>query len=86
MIRDSLKWAVGLIAGCIGCMILFNMLPSEDPQTKETYREYASYAFDTLKVLFGIVIGALTEKFHGRAVAQALKKAAEEKKPTPPAA
>lgn len=64
--RSSLFWAIILAVGCIVCMILFNGLASRHELTRDAYLSYASYAFDCLKVIFGMILGALTEKFHTR--------------------
>jgi hypothetical protein len=45
-------------------MILFNALAAYNELAKEAYQSYASYAFDCLKVIFGMILGSLTEKFH----------------------
>lgn len=70
--KSSLAWA-GILAGvCLGCMILFNILAAKDATAREAYQSYASYAFDCLKVIFGMILGSLTEKFHVKQ-AQALQ-------------
>jgi hypothetical protein len=60
----SLLWAGILSLACIIGMILFNNLATKNDLTRDAYLSYASYAFDCLKVVFGMIIGALTEKFH----------------------
>lgn len=62
----SLLWAGILSFVCVGGMILFNHLATKDTLTRDAYLSYASYSFDCLKVIFGMIIGAFTEKFHKR--------------------
>ena len=62
----SLFWAILLSVSCIVCMILFNYLATKNEVTRDAYLSYASYSFDCLQVIFGMVIGALTEKFHNK--------------------
>ena len=67
----SLFWAALLSLSCVACMILFNHLATKSELTKDAYLSYASYSFDCLKVIFGMIIGALTEKFHNKKELQA---------------
>lgn len=61
-----LTWAIIISIGCIVCMVLFNDLAMTNQVAKEAYLQYASWAFDCLKIVFGMVIGALTETFHNK--------------------
>jgi hypothetical protein len=80
---NALKWSAILAGVCLGCMILFNWLASTDELAKESYQSYAQWSFDSLKVIFGMIIGALTEKFHNHQV-QAHKAQAEAVASKPP--
>jgi len=62
--KSSLAWAGILALVCLGCMVLFNVLAAHNDLAKEAYQSYASYSFDCLKVIFGMILGSLTEKFH----------------------
>lgn len=62
--KSSLTWALLLALSCIFCMVLFNQLGASNEIAREDYKTYSAYAFDCLKVIFGMIIGALTEKFH----------------------
>ena len=68
---DALKWSAILAAVCLVCMVVFNWLASHNELTKDSYLTYAQWAFDSLKVIFGMIIGALTEKFHNHQVHKA---------------
>ncbi|MEM3097493.1 MAG: hypothetical protein QXU32_02070 [Nitrososphaerales archaeon] len=79
----SLLWAIYLVVGCVVCMVGFNVLGQAYPELRDDFKKYADYAFDCLKVLFGMIIGVLTEKFHSKKQAEvdALKaRLAEENK------
>lgn len=76
--RSSLAWAGILALVCLVCMILFNVLAAHSDLTKEAYQSYASYSFDCLKVIFGMILGSLTEKFHTKQ-AEAAKALAAQK-------
>lgn len=67
----SLFWAIILSISCVACMILFNHLATKNELTRDAYLSYASYSFDCFKVVFGMVLGALTEKFHNKKEVQA---------------
>ena len=79
MFKNSLSWAIGLVIGCVVCMVGFNVLGEVFPELKKSFTEYANHAFDCLKALFGMVLGVMTEKFHNKKTveAEALKAEAE---------
>jgi hypothetical protein len=56
----QMKWAL-ILAGCsILGMIGFNWASRINEVASESYQQYAAYCFDSLKVLFGAVIGLLS--------------------------
>lgn len=61
---SSLAWAGILALVCLVCMILFNVLATHNELARDAFQSYASYSFDCLKVIFGMILGSLTEKFH----------------------
>lgn len=55
----TIKVTLGLMVLFIVLMILFNYLAVRNELAAENYQEYASYCFDTLKVLVGAILAAL---------------------------
>jgi hypothetical protein len=70
---SPLTWALIISGICLVCMVIFNDLAQTNTVAREAFLTYAAWAFDCLKIIFGMIIGALTEKFHNKEKEKALR-------------
>lgn len=61
--NNSFKIAIGLSAACLAAMVLFNHLAVQNAIAREAYLTYSSWAFESLKVLAGMILGSLASAF-----------------------
>lgn len=62
--HNYLKLTLILSGICVVAMVLFNHLALKNQLAKDEYLHYAQYAFESLKILFGMVIGMIASTAH----------------------
>lgn len=72
--NGSFKIALGLSIGCLVTMILFNHLAAQNEIAREEYLMYSSWAFESLKVLAGMILGSLASAFQHKREIQKIQK------------